>query len=259
MSALFWNDLLRAALELVFPPRRVCPLCGGDTRDSQDSPGGAVCGYCSRLLAGYAGEPACPCCGAFLPSGAGQAAEPPALCPDCRPGRPFAIARAVGPYEEMLRDAVHRLKYYRARWLARPMAMLMAETFRRYAVFTNTQGLVPVPLHPARERWRGFNQSALLARVLGEVTGLPVLERAVARIRETPPQTGLTRQERMNNLAGAFLVREPERVSGKIITIIDDVFTTGTTVSHLSQELRQVGASGIMVLTFAVARQTKRM
>lgn len=248
-----FRDLLRAALDLVFPPRRVCPLCGGGNPDA------SVCGDCSRLLAGYAGEPVCPRCGAFAPPGAGPAeADQPVLCPDCRAGRPFEIARAVGPYEESLRDAVHRLKYYRARWLARPMASLMAETFRSEAAFIRTRGLVPVPLYPARERRRGFNQSVLLARALGEITGVPVLERAVARIRETPPQTGLPRHERMRNLEGAFRVREPERITGKIITIIDDVFTTGTTVSNLSQELRQAGATGIMVLTFAIARQTGR-
>ncbi len=246
-----FRDLLRAALDLVFPPRRVCPLCG------DGSPDASVCGDCSKLLAGYAVERVCPCCGAFAPLGAGPAEpEQPVFCPDCRLGRPFEMARAVGPYEESLRDAVHRLKYHRAGWLARPMASLMAEVFRSETAFTRTRGLVPVPLHPARERRRGFNQSVLLARALGEMIGLPVLERAVARVRETSPQTGLLRHERMRNLEGAFRVREPERVTGKIITIIDDVFTTGTTVSNISQQLRQAGAAGITVLTFAIARQT---
>ena len=248
-----FRELLHAALDLVFPPRRACPLCGG-------GPGAAVCSECLQLLAGYARERVCPCCGGFAgPGGLSVNLDhqvQPVLCPDCRSGRPFELARAVGPYEDALREAVHRLKYYRARWLARPMAALMAETFRNQPAYTNTRGLVPVPLHPARERRRGFNQSALLARALGEITGVPVLERAAARIRETPPQTGLARHERLRNLERAFTVREPEQITGKIITIVDDVFTTGSTVSILSQELRQAGATGVTVLTFAIARQT---
>ncbi|KJS72556.1 MAG: hypothetical protein JL56_12820 [Desulfotomaculum sp. BICA1-6] len=251
-----FRELLHAALDLAFPPRQVCPLCG------VDSPKGAVCSECAALLAGYANERACPCCGSYPGSGNSGVnliyPVHPVLCPDCRSGRPFELARAVGPYEEPLRDAVHQLKYYRARGLARPMAVLMAETFRSEAAYNRTRGLVPVPLHPARERWRGFNQAVLLARALGEITGVPVLERAVARIRETPPQTGLTRYERLRNLEEAFRVQKSEQITGKIITIVDDVFTTGSTVSILSQQLRQAGATGVMVLTFAIARQTGR-
>ncbi len=248
-----FRELLHAALDLVFPPRRVCPLCGGG------DPEAVVCSGCRELLAGYAKERMCPCCGSAGPRGLGvNLVHPvqPVLCPDCRSGRLFELARAVGPYEEPLREAVHQLKYYRARWLARPMAALMAETFQSEAAYFRTRGLVPVPLHPAREQWRGFNQSVLLARALGEITGLPVLERVVARIRETPPQTGLARYERLRNLEQAFRVQKPEQITGKIITIVDDVFTTGSTVSILSHQLRQAGATGVMVLTFAIARQT---
>jgi len=117
-SLSFWGgnavfrELLHAALDLVFPPRQACPLCGGA------SPKAAVCSECAMLLAGYANERACSCCGSYPSSGnlgvnlinPGQ----PVLCPDCRSGRPFELARAVGPYEDPLREAVHRLKYYRA-------------------------------------------------------------------------------------------------------------------------------------------------
>lgn len=250
------RELWDAALELVFPPRRACPICGGR------SPGAGVCAGCLGLLAGYSGERVCSVCGCFtgrggygadLARGAGAGAV---FCVDCRHGRPFELARSVGPYEGPLREAVHRLKYRGARWQARPMAGLMAEVFRCEPAFARCRGLVPVPLHPARERRRGFNQAVLLAGALGEITGVSVLERVVSRIRETPPQTSLPRHERLKNLERAFAVTAPELVTGKNITIIDDVFTTGSTVSKLSQLLRQAGAAGITVLTFATARQT---
>lgn len=351
-----WKEFWAAALDLVFPPRRVCPLCGGF------SPGAAICAGCRELLADYAAEPVCRLCGRYAGPGrpgrvsgdagfavtpgkepgvvhrkldggsdkeatgdayreesgertgdtlreapwvanraatgerAGEtirdapraasretagvafgtssgllpghtsrlALEPEpgmvqptvAKCADCRRGRPFVAARAVGPYEGPLREAVHRLKYRRARHQARPMAALMARVFTREPAFAGSRGLVPVPLHPARERRRGFNQAALLARFLAESTGVPLLEGAVARVRETPPQTSLPRHERLGNLVGAFRVKAPELVKDRNITIVDDVLTTGSTVSNLSQELRQAGAVGITVLTFAAARQT---
>jgi len=177
-------------------------------------------------------------------------------CPTCRAeARPFNLARAVAPYEGPIREAVHRLKYRGMKPLARPMGKLMADVALRESAFARADVLVPVPLHPRRERERGYNQSVLLARALGESLRVPVMERVLVKTMETPSQTGLSGRERRQNLLQAFAVAELGPVKGKIVTIVDDVFTTGSTVSILSQLLRQSGAAGVLALTLAGTRQ----
>lgn len=248
---MWWKNLLQAALEIIYPPRRQCPLCAGHSPDE------SICQACRELLAGYAAERVCPVCGSFM--GPKQHHPPGAiLCRDCLAGaRTFDLARSAAPYEGPLREAVHRLKYHGKTGLARPLGLLMAEVALREPAFERTQALVPVPLSPRREQQRGFNQALLLAREVGALLQVPVLEGAVVKIRETPAQTGLHRRERLKNLLQAFAVAEPGAVTGKIITIIDDVFTTGSTVSIISQLLRQSGAVEVMVLTLAGARKTR--
>lgn len=244
-----WKTILQAALELVFPPRRQCPLCGGHSEDAW------FCQSCLQLLDDYAQEPICSVCGSFWGGSSGNV-QRVALCLNCGVGdRPFNMARSVGPYEGPLRDAVHRLKYRGVKEVARPLGYLMAQTALREPALTNTQALVPVPLSTGRERQRGFNQALLLARALGEYLDVPVLERVVVKKRETPTQTGLSRGERLKNLIGAFDIAMPEAVCGKKITIVDDVFTTGSTITIISQSLRQYEAAKVMAITLAGARQ----
>jgi ComF family protein len=113
--------------------------------------------------------------------------------------------------------------------------------------------IVPVPLHPKRLRWRGFNQSVLLARQVSAVYKLPLDPFVLQRYRETPPQTQLNEEERHKNMRGAF-VADPDRpVSGKTILLVDDVYTSGATVNECSRTLKQSGAKEIYVLTLARA------
>lgn len=248
-----WKELVDALLDLVYPPRRACPLCGGG------GPGEPLCPNCARLLAGYAAAAVCPVCGSFGTPGGPRGTRPGSHCVHCRDGtRPFDLARSVGPYEGPLRQAVHRFKYHGVKALARPLGALMAEAAGREPAFARTQALVPVPMSPRRERQRGFNQALLLARELEAWFGVPVLERAVVKVRETPPQAELPRRERLHNLSGAFVVAGAGAVEGKIITVVDDVFTTGATASTISQILRQAGARQVFVLTLAGTRKNEK-
>lgn len=267
-----WKDLLQAVIELIYPSRLQCPLCGAH------SPEEALCHSCRQLLAGYAGEVICCCCGCFMGvrgdpettaearwGGMDQDALPPGLpegenkliCPSCgaRP-RPFNLARAVAPYEGPVREAVHRLKYRGMQQLARPLGELMAGVALREEAFARAEVILPVPLHPHRRRQRGYNQSALLARAVGDLLQVPVSEQVLVKTKETPSQTSLSGSQRRLNLLGAFAVADPGPVKGKMVTVIDDVFTTGSTVSILSHLLRQSGATGVLVLTLAGTRQT---
>ena len=254
------KTLFEAALDIIYPPRQACPICAGH------SPGSAICTVCRKRLEAYAGEIICPVCGTFGGTSVGTAGGIPGkrsqksiICPNCRrSGRAFDLARSVGPYEGPVREAVHRFKYRGIKGLARPLGTLMADAARSEPLFRQTQALVPVPLSPGRERTRGFNQSLLLAREIERHLKVPVLERAVFKIRETPPQAELSRQERLVNLENSFIVPDPVLLKGKEVTIIDDVFTTGSTVSSISHLLRQAGTTAVTVLTFAGTRFNAR-
>jgi ComF family protein len=111
--------------------------------------------------------------------------------------------------------------------------------------------LVPVPLHPRRRRERGFNQSVLLARALARPLGIRVAEDALARREDTPPQTGLTAAQRRANVARAFVVRRRPAVAGRIVVLVDDVFTTGATARACARALAAAGAAEVRLVTAA--------
>jgi ComF family protein len=111
--------------------------------------------------------------------------------------------------------------------------------------------IVPVPLHHVSLRERGFNQAHLLSLAVSKRFGVPVRRSCLAKIRHTRPQSGLNRQERLTNLKGAFKVKDPGAVKGKNILIVDDVYTTGATVSKAAGALKEAGASKIEVAVLA--------
>jgi ComF family protein len=111
--------------------------------------------------------------------------------------------------------------------------------------------VTPVPLHPRRLRQRGFNQASLLARRLGVSLNLPVHYSSMDRSRWTAPQMGLSRRQRAENVRGAFVVRDPDAVRGKVVLLVDDVLTTGETVNQCVRGLKKSEAREVLVLTVA--------
>jgi ComF family protein len=108
---------------------------------------------------------------------------------------------------------------------------------------------IPVPLHPKRLRWRGFNQAVILAREVGRLWEIPVDPFLLLRSRETPPQTELREDERRKNVRGAFTVNPRKSVQGKKLLLVDDVYTSGATVNECSRTLLRAGAKQVQVLT----------
>jgi ComF family protein len=170
---------------------------------------------------------------------------------------PFVRATAYGSYESGLRELIHLLKYEQVRPAANVLGRMLAEAIEDlFPSFGDAPVLVvPVPLHRDKLRQRGFNQAELIARAalkLGPVRDRLLLNGAVlARRRPTQSQTGLTRHQRRENLRGAFEVADPGTVAGREVLLIDDVFTTGTTVSECARILRRSGASKVWVATVA--------
>ncbi|HEY5974722.1 MAG TPA: ComF family protein, partial [Geobacteraceae bacterium] len=166
---------------------------------------------------------------------------------------PFAGARAALVFSGPTVDLIHRLKYsYQVR-LRRPLGLLTAELLAPFAADCTADLVVPVPLHVKRLRQRGFNQAILLGELLARHWRLPLVRDNLRRVRWTEPQVGLAAHERAGNVRGAFAVAEPVGVKGKRLILVDDVYTTGSTVRECSRVLRQAGAAEVFVVTVARA------
>lgn len=237
------RDVLRAlgafAGEVLFPGR--CGACGA--AEGEDG----LCPACRAAAVSVRAR--CGRCGAEVWRRGGGA------CRACA-GRDLGVARTVvvGPYERTLRLLVRRLKYGGRASLARPLGALLAA--RVAAARLGADVLVPVPLDPGRERRRGFNQAELIAREIAWRTGLPVAARALARVKPTPALYGRSVAERFEVVGDAFAVAEPARIRGRRVLIVDDVLTTGATLSACAEACRKAGA--VEIFAACVARRERR-
>lgn len=229
---------------LLFPSS--CRLCGA----LLDAPGERiVCRECLGRLAARRG-PYCPCCGRFL-EGPGEGHH----CRRCLERPPdFTLHRSCAAYEGELKKIVLLMKYDRLAVLGRALAAF-AETSLALeeGLWSGAQALVPVPLYRARERDRGFNQSRLIARELARARGLAVIDRCLVKVRSTPAQTSLEAAERETNVRKAYAVKDPRKIAGRILILVDDVFTTGATLRECSRTLIGAGAREVRALTIAQA------
>jgi ComF family protein len=176
-------------------------------------------------------------------------------CPVCRRvDRPFLRAVAYGSYDGGLRELIHLLKYSGVRPAGNVLGRMLAEAFAKVEPeFGPDQVLViPVPLYKGKRRQRGFNQAESIARAASK--NLPRLQLAtdlLVRTRATQSQIGLTSHQRRENMRGAFAVARAAEVTGREILLIDDVYTTGTTVTECARVLRKAGAAKVWVATVA--------
>ncbi len=211
-----------------------------------------VCDSCSGSLE-RAHVRACSICGEALDLGSPEA-QP--ICPLCRRAHPeFDFAISFGAYDGALRRLIHLLKYEQMRPAANLLAARLAQLIAgRSFAGSDPVLLIPVPLHRIKHRLRGFNQSELIARIAARY-----LDRArftvhvgnLRRVRATVSQTGLTRHQRRENVRGAFVVATPAQLRDRTVILIDDVYTTGTTLNECARVLRKAGAREVVVATVA--------
>lgn len=228
--------------DFVFP--RLCCGCG----ERVIEPGRLICVPCERLMAELA-LPLCPTCG--LPDARAGASR----CSDCPRGEIFfTAARACTPFAGLASVVVHKLKYSRRLEYADFMAGRMEAVAREEFAGIGFDALVPVPLYPTRQRERGFNQAAELARRIAPALRAPVEPTFLLRTRPTSSQTRLKKNDRAENVRGAFSCPRPAAVAGKRLLLVDDVYTTGATLNECARMLKEAGrAESVHCLAFARA------
>jgi ComF family protein len=161
--------------------------------------------------------------------------------------------RAYAFHSGPLREAIHQLKYDGLRSLAAPLGSLMSQAWPQLAPECSIDAIVPVPLHAARQRERGYNQAALLARELGRSQQCAVVEDALFRIKATTPQIDLTASQRRANVHNAFRCAK-DRLAGQRVLLVDDVCTTGATIEAAAAALYQARVTSVWSFTLARAR-----
>jgi predicted amidophosphoribosyltransferase len=268
-------SLWQAALTLLYPPR--CAGCDA----LLDGNHACFCRACALTLVPL--ERACPRCARPLAT----SVERPAPCLACLM-RPPRFARALAPFEYggAVAQAIKRMKWTRLPQLAWGLGELLArELARAPPPFATPNVIVPVPLHPRRLRAREFNQAAALAfalkraaearqrrayqrarelgcdemrarswaRITDGLMHARVEPEVLARVRDTPPQTGLGAAERRRNVHAAFIVRKPAKVRDRMVLLVDDVMTTGATADACAAALQRAGAASVVVLTLGRA------
>ncbi len=238
------REIIKASLDLLFPPS--CPLCKTVTGNTDK----LLCGECFSQLK-FIKTPYCSYCGRAFSSGSDDH-----LCGDClKSSWNFDKARSIFAYEEIIAGLIHGLKY--------SGNMTGLETFQHLSRQSPVSDdlsipdlILPVPLHIKRLRVRGFNQALLLAKKLFPEEKEKIKYDILLRQMDTPTQTGLSGKQRRENLKHAFIVKRPSEITGRNILILDDVFTTGSTVNECAKVLKTAGCRRVEILTICRADKT---
>lgn len=233
--------LLRPLLDLLFPP--LCHVCRAFIPKTGDL---LICTDCLSKI-GFLTTPLCGVCGAPFRTENGR----DHTCGACLSNPPFQKSRSATLYAGPVQELIHRFKYGHKVHLSEPLGVLTAQALFQFVAESAPGLILPVPLHRKRLRQRGFNQSQLIAGVLGKRWGLPVEVGNLRRVRWTEPQTTMDAAERRENVKGAFALRDPERLKGKRVLLVDDVFTTGSTLRACAEALEEAEAEAVFAVTVA--------
>ncbi len=241
---LFLSSITKNVTDFIFPS--TCPCC-----NKTIEPTNLFCGKCFHQIS-FIKKPFCYRCA--LPLHVDAPGEK-LLCSDCLKKRPiYDLARAVFIYDSVSKSCILKLKYADRMEYAYPLVELLYQAGDE--LFLKTDIIMPVPMHWRRKLKRKYNQADLLARLLAKKTNLLYSSNNLIRSRFTEVQENKTLIERNKNVKGAFCVKYPQKIQNKSILLIDDVFTTGSTVNNCAKTLKEAGAKAVYVLT--VAKTLKR-
>lgn len=236
MIVYLWTKLL----DLVFPRR--CPICD----EVVGGTGQLICEGCKGAVM-YVTGAVCLKCGKKL------ATEEEEYCYDCAK-RPHYYKSGTAPFEyKSVSSAIYRFKYKGRQEYADFFGEELAKHLKGYLKEWKPDALIPVPIHASRRNKRGYNQAEVLARRLSEHTGIPMRTDIIKREKKTAPQKNLNVKERQNNLKKAFKIHRND-VELNTIVIIDDIYTTGSTIDAVALKLRKAGVANIYYAALSIGK-----
>lgn len=235
----------RALLDLLFPP--LCHVCKAFIPNAGEL---LICPGCLNKIT-FLSSPLCTVCGAPFATDPGV----DHTCGACVMHRPSHVCRSAAVLDGPLQELIHGFKYGSRVHLCEPLGLLTAASLEPFCARAAPELMVPVPLHRKRLRQRGYNQSQLIGEVLARKWGVPLEIGRLRRVRWTEPQTTLDARDRVSNVSGAFEVKEPNRLAGKRVLLVDDVLTTGSTVRACAEALHEAGAAAVFAVTVARGMQ----
>ena len=240
------KKIKETVLELVYPTK--CPFCGEivSAGKKKTAAHNGICKECREKYP-YISEPRCMCCGKPLTDPVKE------YCYDCSRQKHFFVdGRSLWVHKDAVENAVYAMKYQNRRIYGQTFGKELAEQFSSYLWKRKITRIVPVPLHLRRKRKRGFNQAEIIAKVLAENTGISMDAGAIKRTRATSPQKELGDKGRKRNIRGAFTAQKS--VKGENIVLIDDIYTTGSTLDEAARVLKKAGAENVYFLTVSIGQ-----
>lgn len=239
------KNVVSALLDWVCPP--ACIACR--TLLPLNAPRRFLCAACQNLFEPIA-APFCKQCGV-------PGMSEPKSCASCFSKKfYFAHNRASFTYDELMRDLLHDMKFRGKKRVAQGLGLLWAECLRKnsenLAENFKNYSFIPMPLHPKKQRERGFNQAEILTLPLSDFFQIPILSALIRNI-DTPPQAGLHPSQRAENVKNVFSLRKGQEVCGKKFILTDDIFTTGASLNECAKTLKYAGAAQVLCMTLVVA------
>lgn len=229
---------MKTAVAYLFPPR--CPVC-----DALLAPGSEICDGCEKEAVTVR-EPVCARCGKPLEN------ERQEYCGDCaRKKHSYEQGKAVFVYRAGIKKSMYRFKYSNRREYAQFYARKAALLYGGWIARKHIEVIVPVPMYPKKKRRRGYNQAEVFARALGRELGIPVESGLLKRIRNTVPQKELSDAQRQKNLKNAFQL-VPDVVKYSHILLVDDIYTTGSTMDEAAKALLSGGAERVCYVCISI-------
>ncbi len=235
------QEYTNAFLDLIYPSKTICYMCSGTLREDAKY---SLCYNCYTELP-FIPDHHCVKC-----SGPLRMIEDGPICQQCTNSyHYFDRAISLVKYEKEVKTLIYKFKYSDHTYLARTMGTMMADKLKHEGIKVDL--IIPVPLYKGKEKERGFNQASLIGKYIAKEINVLLNINTLYRVKNTKAMHNLSKRERLENIENAFKILNKELVADKDILLIDDIFTTGSTVNACSKELISCGAKSVTVLTFA--------
>ena len=235
------KNLFKKVIDTIYPEKITCVFCGEEIFDENEY---STCKNCEKTLPRITGK-ICQKCGEPINNMANY-------CENCKNSKHlFEKSRSAFVYQDKVSGGVLNLKFNNGKYYSKPFAHYLADLYKEHKYDCDL--IIPVPIHISRLKERGYNQSELLAKELSEILNLQLDTQSLVKVKKTKNQAELDFKQRHSNLEKAFKVTSKKQICGKNILIIDDVYTTGSTISECSKELKKAGAKSVCALTIAHA------